>query len=69
MKNEVYKLIELTGCSDSSMEEAVENAIKRADETIKNLCWFQVTETRGSIDRGRIKHWQVSLKVGFAVEN
>ena len=68
MKNQVYKLIELTGTSTVSMEDAVARAIKRAHKTLKNLCWFQVVETRGSIEKGRVNHWQVTLKVGFAVE-
>ena len=67
MKHQVYKLIELTGTSTTSIEEAVTNAIKRAQKTIKNLCWFQVVETRGSIDKGKVKHWQVTIKVGFEV--
>ena len=68
MKNPVYKLIELTGTSPNSMEEAVDGAIKRAHKTIKNLCWFQVVETRGNINKGKIHHWQVTIKVGFTVE-
>lgn len=68
MRNQVYKLIELTGTSTASMEDAVGNAIKRAHKTIKNLCWFQVVETRGNIDKGKVKHWQVTIKVGFEVE-
>ena len=69
MKDLVYKLIELTGTSTTSIEDAVGKAIKRADKTIKRLCWFQVVETRGSIDKGRVQHWQVTIKVGFAVED
>lgn len=68
MKNPVYKLIELTGTSSVSIEEAVENAIKRANKTIKDLCWFQVVETRGNIEKGQVHHWQVTIKVGFAVK-
>jgi flavin-binding protein dodecin len=68
-KDQVYKLIELTGTSKISMEDAVEKAIKRADKTVKNLKWFQVIETRGSIDRGKVDRWQVTLKVGFNVED
>jgi flavin-binding protein dodecin len=52
MKDHVYKLIELTGTSTTSIEDAVEKAIKRAHKTIKNLCWFQVVETRGDINKG-----------------
>ena len=69
MKDPVYKLIELTGTSTSSIEDAVESAIKRAHKTIKDLCWFQVVETRGNIERGKVHHWQVSIKVGFAVKD
>ena len=69
MKDPVYKLIELTGTSTSSIEEAVENAIKRADKTIKDLCWFEVVETRGNIVKGKVHHWQVTLKVGFAIKD
>ena len=69
MTNPVYKLIELTGSSTVSIEDAVDKAIKRAHKTIKNLCWFQVVETRGNIEKGRVHHWQVTIKVGFAVKN
>ncbi len=69
MKDPIYKLIELTGTSPSSMEAAVDNAIKRAHKTIKNLCWFQVIETRGNIENGKVHQWQVTIKVGFAVKN
>lgn len=68
MKNPVYKLVELTGTSTASIENAVDSAIKRAHKTIKNLCWFQVVETRGSIEKGKVYHWQVTLKVGFVVK-
>ena len=68
MKDHVYKLIELTGTSTASIEDAVTKAIQRADKTIKNLCWFQVVETRGDIDKGKVQHWQVTIKVGFTVE-
>ncbi len=68
MKDPVYKLIELTGTSTNSIEEAVGSALKRARKTIKNLSWFEVTETRGSIEDGKVHRWQVTIKVGFAVE-
>ncbi len=67
MKDHVYKLIELTGTSTTSIEDAVNKAIKRANKTVKNLCWFQVVETRGNIDKGKVQHWQVTIKVGFTV--
>lgn len=69
MKDHVYKLIELTGTSTTSIEDAVEKAIKRAHKTVKNLGWFQVIETRGKIDNGKVQHWQVTIKVGFTVED
>ena len=68
MKNPVYKLIELTGSSTTSVEDAVGRAIQRAHKTIKNLCWFQVVETRGNINKGKVNHWQVTIKVGFTVK-
>lgn len=69
MKDPVYKLIELTGTSTVSIEDAVNRAIKRAHQTIKDLCWFQVVETRGNIAKGKVQHWQVTLKIGFAVKD
>ena len=69
MKDPVYKLIELTGTSTTSIEDAVQTAIKRAHKTIKNLCWFQVVETRGNIEKDKVRHWQVTLKVGFEVKD
>ena len=68
MKDPVYKLIELTGTSGISIEDAVDKAIKCAHKTIKNLRWFQVIETRGNIEKGKVHHWQVTIKVGFVVE-
>ena len=67
MKDTVYKLIELTGTSTTSIEDAVGQAIKRAHKTIKNLRWFQVIETRGNIEKGKVQHWQVTIKTGFEV--
>ena len=69
MKDHVYKLIELTGTSTKSIEDAVDKAIQRANKTIKNLRWFQVVETRGNINKGKVEHWQVTIKVGFSVED
>ena len=68
MNDHVYKLIELTGTSETSMEEAVNVALKRAHQTIKHLRWFQVGEIRGDIEGDKVKHWQVTLKIGFTVE-
>lgn len=68
MKDPIYKLVELTGTSTTSIEDAVDKAIKRASKTLKHLCWFQIMETRGNIEKGRVHHWQVTLKIGFMVE-
>jgi flavin-binding protein dodecin len=67
MTDPVYKLIELTGTSTTSIEDAVENAVKRAHKTIKNLRWFQVVEMRGNIKEEKVHHWQVTVKIGFEV--
>jgi hypothetical protein len=67
MKDHVYKLVELTGTSSTSIEDAIRKAIRRAHKTIKNLGWFQVVDTRGSIGKGKVQHWQVTIKVGFTV--
>lgn len=67
MKDPVYKIIELTGTSSASIEDAVDKAVKRAHKTIENLRWFQVIETRGNIEKGKVDRWQVTIKVGFAV--
>jgi len=69
MKNHVYKLVELTGTSTNSIEEAVNNALKRARKTVKNLRWFQIIEIRGDINKDQVGRWQVTLKVGFTVED
>ena len=68
MNNHVYKLLELTGSSSTSIEDAVSSAIAKANETIRNIQWFTVTETRGHVVDGKVAHWQVSLKVGFTLE-
>jgi flavin-binding protein dodecin len=67
--NHVYKLIELTGSSPNGIEEAVNNAVTRASKTVRNMRWFEVTETRGHIENGKIGHWQVTVKVGFTLED
>ncbi|MGI9086868.1 MAG: dodecin [Chthoniobacterales bacterium] len=68
MSDHVYKKIELVGSSATSIEDAVKNAIERAGKTIRNMRWFEVTETRGQIDEGRIQHWQVTVLVGFTLD-
>ena len=68
MSNHVYKTIELVGSSPNGTDDAVRNAISRAAETVRNLRWFQVVETRGQIEEGKVGHWQVTVKVGFTLE-
>jgi dodecin len=61
-------MIELTGSSKASMEDAVKNAVSRAAKTVRNMRWFQVTETRGHIDNNEVSHWQVTIKIGFTLD-
>lgn len=68
MSDHVYKKIELTGSSTESVEDAVQKAISRAASTVRNMRWFEVTETRGHIEDGKIAHWQVTVKVGFTLD-
>ncbi len=68
MSDHVYKKAEIVGSSNSSIEDAIEQAIERASATIKNLNWFEVVETRGHIENGKVAHYQVTLKVGFRLE-
>jgi flavin-binding protein dodecin len=68
MSEHVYKKIELTGSSSIGIQQAIENAVNKASETINNMRWFEVVETRGHIDDGKIAHWQVTIKVGFTIE-
>ena len=68
MSNHVYKTIELVGSSPASSDDAVRNAIARASETLRNLRWFEITQTRGHIEDGKIGHWQVTLKIGFTLD-
>lgn len=65
MSDHVYKKVELTGSSSVDMEGAVKNAIAKAGNTIKNMDWFEVVDTRGHIEDGKVAHWQVTIKVGF----
>jgi len=67
MSEHTYKHIELTGSSSESSDQAIQNAIAKAAETVKNLHWFQVIDTRGYIEDGGVKYWQVTIKVGFRI--
>jgi flavin-binding protein dodecin len=68
MSNHVYKKIELVGSSPESIEDAVKNALSKASKSLRNLRWFEVIETRGHIEDGKIGHWQVTIKVGFTLD-
>ena len=68
MADHIYKKIELVGSSPKGIEEAVKNALARAKKTVRNMRWFEVTETRGYLEDGKIAHWQVTLKVGFTLD-
>jgi dodecin len=68
MPSNVYKHIELTGASNTSIEDAIQGAIGRAAKTVRNMRWIEVLETRGSVEKGRVSQWQVTIKVGFTLE-
>lgn len=68
MSNHVYKSIEITGSSPKGIEEAIRNAVAKASQTLHNLRWFQVIDTRGDIHGDKVAHWQVTMKVGFTLD-
>ena len=68
MSDHVYKIVELVGSSPTSIEDAIQSAIARASATIDNIRWFEVLETRGHVEDGKVLHYQVTLKVGFTVK-
>ncbi len=69
MGSSTYKKVELVGSSTESSDKAIENALERASQSIRNMDWFEVQETRGHIVDGKVAHWQVTLKVGFRLED
>ena len=69
MANHVYKQIVLTGSSKTSIEDAVNSALAKAAESVRNLRWFEITETRGHIENQKLSHWQVTMTVGFTLED
>lgn len=69
MSEHVYKSIELTGSSKKSIEDAVEKALARAGKTLRSMRWFEVLSTRGYIEKGKLAYWQVTIKVGFTLED
>src|SRR3954454_16484118 len=68
MQDHIYKVVELVGSSEKSVEDAISAAISRANETVRHLRWFEVVQTRGHVENGKISHYQVTLKVGFTME-
>lgn len=69
MPAHIYKIIDLVGSSESGTDDAIRNAIAKASATVKNMDWFEVVETRGHIQDGKIAHYQVTLRVGFRIED
>jgi flavin-binding protein dodecin len=68
MSDHVYKIVELVGSSPTSIEDAIQSAVARASSTVDNIRWFEVLETRGHVDNGKVSHYQVTIKVGFTVK-
>lgn len=68
MNDHVYKVVELVGSSETSIEDAIQTAIRRASQSLRNLRWFEVLQTRGHIENGEVRHYQVVLKAGFTLE-
>lgn len=69
MSDHTYKLIELVGSSPKSVEDAVNSALSKADNSISNMRWFEVCDVRGNIENGHVDHWQVTVKVGFTLKD
>ena len=69
MEDHVYRVIEITGSSASSIEDAIQTAVTRAGRTLRNLRWFEVIQTRGHLEAGKIQHYQVTLKIGFTIDD
>jgi flavin-binding protein dodecin len=69
MSGHTYKIIELVGTSPNSIEEAVSNALNKASNSVRNMRWLQIAETRGHIENQKLAYWQVVIKVGFTLED
>jgi flavin-binding protein dodecin len=67
MEDHIYRVIQIVGSSEKSVDDAIQRAVTRASQTLRNLRWFEVVETRGHIDEGKIQHYQVTLKIGFTI--
>jgi dodecin len=68
MPDTIYKVVEVVGTSETSISKAIDAAIEKAGETLRHLGWFEVVQIRGSVDQGKVKRYQVTLKVGFTLE-
>ena len=69
MSDHVYKIVEIVGSSPDSIEDAIQRAIERASQTLREIRWFEVVGTRGHVEEGRVAHYQVTLRVGFTLED
>ena len=69
MSDHVYKIIEITGTSKKSIEDAVNSAVAKASESLKNIRWVEVTDVRGNVEGAKIDHWQVTVKLGFTLND
>ena len=69
MSDHIYKTVELIGSSKKRIEDAVDQALARAAKTIRNMRWFEVTETRGHVENGQVAHWQIGMRVGFTLDD
>lgn len=69
MEDHVYRVIEIAGSSQNSIEDAIQTAVARASRTLRNLRWFEVIQTRGHLEGGKIQHYQVTLKIGFTIDD
>jgi dodecin len=69
MPDHVYRIIEVAGSSEKSIDDAIRNAVARASRTLRQVGWFEVKETRGHVEDGKVAHFQVILKVGFTLED
>jgi flavin-binding protein dodecin len=67
MDDHIYRVIQIVGSSDKSVDDAIQRAVSRASQTLRNLRWFEVVETRGHIEDGKVQHYQVTLKIGFTI--
>jgi len=67
MDDHIYRIIQIVGSSDKSVDDAIQRAVTRASQTLRNLRWFEVVETRGHIEDGKVQHYQVTLKIGFTI--